>query len=225
MKRWLFLTAVGLSALSLHAQREDSTRPTTAEAPAPLDTLVTTTSVTHRPLSDRLADGLAAPYWERYDHGALHPGFNAQVSLSAAVAFGKHAPKGVGFGQTATFAYVVPLTKRLSLAAGLSAAHLNWGGYDATDVGLSAFLNYKVSERLDVFAYGTKSFLSSERRARLFPPYAYEGGDRIGAGAHYKFNDTFSMQIVVETVTNDGPNPYNFGLMHSGLRPMMPYGW
>ena len=59
----------------------------------------------------------------------LHEGFNAQFGMSLTAGLGKHAPRGVGFGQSAAFAYVWPLSKKLSFAAGITATNFNWARF------------------------------------------------------------------------------------------------
>ena len=49
----------------------------------------------------------------------LHKGFNASIGLNVTFSPSKWAPSGVGFGQDFAFMYAVPVSDRLSVAAGL----------------------------------------------------------------------------------------------------------
>lgn len=148
---------------------------------------------------------LTAPGWSGAspwcgdDLWSLHQGFNASFSLGVSVGLGKHAPRGVGFGQHAAFAYAAPLTSRLSVAAGVYADNMDWGAMRRTDVGLAAALRYSVNERIGLYAYLTKSFFS---HATLppgpFPLYDEPFRDRIGAMAEFKIGDNAMIQISVE---------------------------
>lgn len=168
--------------------------------------------------------------WDAVPCGAswrLHEGFNAQLSLSVAAAFGRHAPRGAGFSQSASFAYAVPLTQRLSVAAGLYARNTDWGAFHQTDVGLSAVAAYRVNPSVSLYAYATKNFLPRHdaRPGGPFPLYLPPATDRIGAMAEFKLGQNAAIQISVEHSSSPAPRT----LFHShpagsatGLRP---YGW
>lgn len=137
----------------------------------------------------------------------LHEGFNAQFGLSLSAAFGHNAPRGVGFGQTAAFAYLAPVTKRLGIGAGVFASNLDWGMYRQTDVGIGAVLAYRVNENINLYAYGTKNFLP---RSTRFPLHSFDGihpfffeqlRDRIGAAAEFKIGEKTMIGISVERRT------------------------
>lgn len=138
--------------------------------------------------------GTYAPSW------VLHEGFNAQLSMSMMAGWGKGTPSGVGFGQSATFAYALPLSKRFSLAAGLYTQNLDWGCYRNTDVGLAATLGYRINDRVSVYAYATKSFLPQRNRYAVgcYPWWTGNAGDRIGAMAEFKIGKNASIQVGVE---------------------------
>ena len=82
----------------------------------------------------------------------LHEGFNAAFSASVTAGLGKHAPRGAGWGQTAAFAYMMPLGKKFSFAGGVYADHFTWGPFGFTDVGLAAQLGYRVNDRVALYA-------------------------------------------------------------------------
>lgn len=133
----------------------------------------------------------------------LHEGFNAQFSLSATMAFGKHAPSGVGFGQTAAFAYLAPITPRLSFGAGIYATNMDWGGWRRTDVGIGGMLAYKLTDRINLYAYGAKTFLPQATfdkfRRDAFPLFL-DGlpRDRFGAAAEFKIGNNAVIGVCVE---------------------------
>lgn len=68
-----------------------------------------------------------SPLGYGYANWELHKGLNASFGMNVTFSPSKYAPSGVGFGQDATFLYVQPLSKRLSVAGGLYASNMNWG--------------------------------------------------------------------------------------------------
>ncbi len=137
--------------------------------------------------------GLYGPTWR------LHEGFNAQFALSLTAAFGHGAPSGVGFGQSAALAYALPLGKRFDVAAGVYAAHLDWGGYQRTEGGFAALLRYRLTDRVSLYAYGSKRFLPTRHlRQDFFPLYLPAPKDRIGAMAEFKIGSNAMIQVSVE---------------------------
>lgn len=142
------------------------------------------------------------------DSWLLHEGFNAQLSLSLTTGLGHQAPSGVGFGQDAAFMYALPLTKRFSVAGGVYMSHLDWGGYTYRQVGFAAVAAYQLSEKISLYAYGSKSLLSQDVPA-LWSPYI--DGDRLGGMLHVKFNDTFSMGFSVERRSQPGRSSDFYG--------------
>ena len=155
---------------------------------------------------------------------ALHSGFNAQFGMSATIGFGKHAPHGVGFGQNVALAYVRPVSNRLLFAAGIYANHMKWGGYGTTDVGVGVMADYRVNDRLDVYAYATASLMPN--RDRLWSPYYWDtpAKYRVGMGANWKVNDTFSLGLSVEASRHEGFNPF-YTEDHSLLKPYRGLDW
>lgn len=156
------------------------------------------------PMYDIASPALPGPFggWR------LHKGFNAQVGLSVTAGIGKGSPSGVGFGQTAAFAYVLPLSPKVSLAAGVYARNMDWGGWHSTDVGVAGTLAYRPSERVSLYLYGTKSFMPRGDRGR----YGYFGEpwydnfkDRIGAAAEFKIGNNASIGVSVEYGHGDTP--------------------
>lgn len=140
--------------------------------------------------------GTYAPDWR------LHEGLNAQFSLSVSAGIGKHAPKGVGFGQSAAFAYLFPVTDRLSFAAGIYASNMDWGRWRQTDVGMAGILAYRVNENINVYAYGAKTFMPRQNpfhfRHDPFPLPWDQPRDRIGAAAEFKIGKNAMIGVSVE---------------------------
>ncbi len=132
----------------------------------------------------------------------LHEGMNAQFGMSLSVGLGKHAPKGVGFGQSAALAYVLPLNNRWSLAAGVYARNMDWGGWHTTDGGVTGIIGYQLSEVVSLYAYGSKSFLPTDRSFRfrhaLAPTYLFEPKERLGAAAEFKLGEKAVIGVSVE---------------------------
>ena len=145
-----------------------------------------------------------SPYASYIDGTAwrLHDGFNAQFGMNLSMGLGKHAPKGVGFGQQAAFAYVVPITPKLSIAAGIYASNMDWGAWRRTDVGIGGTVAYQVNDRINLYAYGTKSFMPRAHDFRFrrdpFPLYLEQQRDRIGAAAEFKIGQNAMIGISVE---------------------------
>ncbi len=138
--------------------------------------------------------GLDASMWR------LHEGFNAQLSLGISTTFGKGAFRGVGFGQSASFAYALPLGKRFSFAAGVYADNMDWGMFRQTEAGVAATVAFKVNDNINLYAYGSKSFFPRKTHWRNAPiPYFLRSpNSRIGAMAEFKFGKNASMQVSIE---------------------------
>lgn len=203
------LTAV-IAVTTLKAQtdsRHDATtaRPDSADAPALLT-----------PCADSLGLALPLPVFDIAAPGfyglnpwsaglgdnswRLHEGFNASLSMSLTAGLGKNAPSGVGFGQTAAFAYAVPLTKRFAAAVGVYADNMTWGSSRQTDGGLAATIRYSVTPAFSVYAYAARSFLPQKNRFTkpcnpFLPPVPK---DRFGAMAEFKIGQNAIIQVSVE---------------------------
>ena len=166
----------------------------------------------------------------------LHEGFNAMFGASASVAFGKGAPRGVGFGETAGLAYMLPLGKRWMGAIGLMAHNMDWGGYHETSVGIGGIIGFKATDWLNLYVYGQKSFLPRSSRhngyAYGYPGFGYGGygyggygafpgsrnayyhnwsDDFIGAAAEFKINPMFTISVSFEYRSGDNPMPFGYG--------------
>lgn len=154
----------------------------------------------------------------------LHEGFNAQFGLTLAAAFGKHAPHGVGFGQSVALAYVHPLTKKFYFAVGLTASHMAWDHNQFNEVGIGALLGYRVSERLDLYAYAEKNLLTNRSDHYYGYPWMRPPKHRIGVGMEYKVSPVFSVGLNVEHGSYDGFNPY-YAPTTSLIRPYQGLDW
>ena len=151
-------------------------------------------------------------YWDGYM--PLHQGLNAQFGMSVSAAWGKYAPRGVGFGQHLNLMYVAPLTSRLSIAAGLSADNLTWGGDRLTSLSLMGAAAYRLTDRINIFAYGAKRLLPHTVRG-LAAPYFYDRNpDYVyGGGFDFKLGEHSWLQISVESRKDSYPAlpvPYHF---------------
>ena len=144
-----------------------------------------------------------SPFYGNFWGGSwsLHPGLNVQFGMSASVAFGKHAPSGVGFGQNVALAYVKPVSTRLLFAAGVFA-----------------------TEKLDVYAYATASLVP--KSALLWSPYYWDAPAkyRVGMGANWKVSDSFSLGLSVEASKREGFNPYQVE-NHNLMKPYRGLDW
>ena len=120
--------------------------------------------------------------------------------MSLTAGFGKGAPSGVGFGQSASVAYALPIGKKCSLAAGIYAQNFDWGPLHRTDVGIAAAFGYHVNERISLYAYATKSFLP--KNDFLPTPghlwWDWQLRDRIGAMAEFKIGKNAAVQVSIE---------------------------
>lgn len=137
----------------------------------------------------------------------LHEGLNAQVELSLSTGFGHHRLRGVGFGQSTALAYAVPLNERFSVAAGLYAMHMDWDGISRTQGGVAAALCYRLTDRVNLYAYGSKAFTPDTgllryplyHAATLYAPWPYViPRERIGAMAEFKIGEAATIAVSVE---------------------------
>ena len=222
MKRFLFLLWSAVCVLPLCAQTDDSSRRREFDdafmhAPADSlreDTLKAVATVPDAVLSLPLLPATPTPlfcsplgyawapdYWGGTPW-RLHEGMNAQVGMSLSVGLGKHAPSGVGFGQSLAMAYALPLNGRFTVAAGVYAHHMDWGGWRSTDAGVAGIVGYKVSDTVSLYAYGSKTFLPKENDLRFrhnaFPLYWGEPKERVGAAAEFKLGENGLIGVSVE---------------------------
>ena len=130
----------------------------------------------------------------------LHEGFNAQLGLSTSFGVGRNRMKGVGFGQSAAFAYALPIGKRWSVAASLYAHNMDWGNYHLRDVGVGAVAAFRATERINLYGYVTHSFVQPDwqRAGCLYSPFMDYVRTRVGAMAEFKIGENAFFGISFE---------------------------
>ena len=160
-----------------------------------------------------------SPYWfGRWDNWQLHRGLNVSLGASVSAQFGKHARSGVGFGQSISAMYAMPLSERASLAVGGYFNNLSWGRDNFREAGLSAVFGYQFDEHWEAYIYAQKS-LTNNHQAPLplySSMYSLEGlhngwGDRIGAAVRYNFNPSFSIEVSLEKQWLPNPDNLYYG--------------
>lgn len=142
------------------------------------------------------------PFHCGYATWQLHEGLNASFGMNVTFSPSRYAPSGVGFGQDAAFFYARPLTKRFSMAAGLYASNMNWGGLNYRNIGFAAIAGFQVNERISLYAYGTKSFMP--KRSPFYYPLPNFDPDRIGGMVNFKLGESSSFSIGVEGLRYPG---------------------
>ena len=131
----------------------------------------------------------------------LHKGFNASIGLNVTFSPSKWAPSGVGFGQDFAFMYAVPVSNRLSVAAGLYATNMDWGFLRYRNVGFAGVAAYRLTDKISIYAYGNKSFMPN--RPGYFYPLPNYTPDRIGGMVNFTLCDSSALSIGVEGAKND----------------------
>lgn len=184
--------------LAVDSLQPDSFVPTVLFAPIPYTwTPYSTTSWMHGVGLDGCygwGGGLYGMGWR------LHEGFNAQLGLSTSFGVGRNRMKGVGFGQSAAFAYALPLGKRWSVAASLYAQNMDWGNYHLRDVGVGAVAAFRATERINLYGYVTHSFVRPDwqRTGCLYSPFMDYVRTRVGAMAEFKIGENTFIGISLE---------------------------
>jgi hypothetical protein len=124
----------------------------------------------------------------------------------------------VGFGQSISAMYAMPLSERASLAVGGYFNNLSWGRDNFREAGLSAVFGYQFDEHWEAYIYAQKS-LTNNHQAPL-PLYSsmyslgglHNGwGDRIGAAVRYNFNPSFSIEVSLEKQWLPNPDNLYYG--------------
>lgn len=130
----------------------------------------------------------------------LHEGFNANLNMSVCASFGKHRFPGVGFGTGISAMYAHQLTDKLMIAAGGFYDRMSWGAYNDNRLGLNLMLGYQLSEKVSVYAYGSKAFTPSSGRMRMMLPMFWMDRykERFGGMIHVKVSDAMSFSVSVE---------------------------
>ena len=151
------------------------------------------------------SDGTVA-YYPAGFHGGymglwnLHEGFNAGLSMSVSASFGRNRFPGVGFGTGISAMYVHRLTERLVLAAGGFYDRLSWGGLNENRLGVNVLMGYQLTDRVSLYAYGSKSFIPSRNHRIPFAsmPWMDDFSSRLGAMVHIKVSDAVSVSVSLE---------------------------
>lgn len=135
--------------------------------------------------------------WDWGSSWDLHKGLNLHLGASVFSSFGKHRFNGSGFSQRIAAMYAVPLSAKLSLAAGGFFNNTLWREKNYHTAGLSAVLGYKFNERWEAYLYAQKAIVQKTALPLLW--YDYQSiGDRIGAAVKYNITPNFSIQMSVE---------------------------
>lgn len=134
----------------------------------------------------------------------LHEGLNVNLGLSAFTSFGKHSFNG--WSRDVSVVYAKPINDKLSIALGgyLNSISSNIGSYN--EGGLTAMLDYRFNDHWEAYLFAQKSFLNdntmmfSHRMSPMYMMYSpfYNGGDRIGGGVRYHFNNDNFIQFQFE---------------------------
>lgn len=141
-----------------------------------------------------------SPLGYGYANWELHKGLNASFGMNITFSPSKYAPSGVGFGQDATFLYVQPLSKRLSVAGGLYASNMNWGYYNRRNVGITGIAGYQLTERISLYAYGNKNLTPDYRNGYPYPLHYFDA-DKIGGMVNFKLGNAASFSVGVERIS------------------------
>ena len=200
--KWVLITLLAFATTAKGQETaEASTISIGQEATEALPTLAADTTL-HLPVLNSLGQVPYMDTWPMsysflgYGDWRLHSGMNLSVGASVFASFGKHAPKGAGFAQDIVGMYAVPLTPKLSLAAGGYFLNADWGGMNVRDAGASGVLGYQFNERWEGYLYGQKSLVEPRTPWPLYP--MQEVGDRIGAAIKYNITPQFSINLSIE---------------------------
>jgi len=169
---------------------------------APTESVLTTDSL-YLPALNQYGQARINMYpldWSGAYSWDLHAGLNVNIGLSVFATFGNSAWRGTGFGRNISAMYAVPLTDKLSFAAGGWFSGMNWSHGTYHDAGLNAVLGYRFDEHWEGYIYGQKSLIDKRMPRPLYDLGRL--GDRIGAAVRYNFNPSVSIQVSVERGSN-----------------------
>lgn len=185
---------------TLTTDQEKEAQPVTATLPQAYSKDSLTVSLAAPIPANRLTPEFGMYGISPFDYGfttwELHKGLNASVGLNVTFSPSRYAPSGVGFGQDAAFMYATPVSKRVSIAGGLYASHMDWGFLSYKDVGIAGVAAFKVNERISIYAYGNKSLMP--QRMPYYYPLPYFSTDRLGGMVNFKLGESASISIGVE---------------------------
>ena len=141
--------------------------------------------------------GYYGGYWGLWD---LHEGFNATLDMSVMASFGKNRFPGVGFGTGISGMYVHSLNDRWVLGAGGFYDRLSWGPVSENRFGINLLAGYKLTDRVSLYAYGSKAFYPKGGNGMWIPPMPWMNNftERFGGMLHFKLSDAVSFSVSVE---------------------------
>lgn len=152
-----------------------------------------------------LRPGGTVAYFPYYDFGGwglwdLHEGFNACMGMSVSASFGRNRFPGVGFGTGVSAMYVHSLTSRFVLAAGGFYDRLTWNAFNQNRFGINLLAGYKLTDKVSLYAYGSKAFFPKRGKRWLIPPLPWldNFSHRFGGMVHFKLSDAVSFSVSVE---------------------------
>lgn len=130
----------------------------------------------------------------------LHEGFNANLSLGICAPFGKNRFPGVGFGTSLSAMYASCLPDKLVMAVGGFYNRFSWNSFNENRLGVNLILGYQITDKVGVYAYGSKAFTPSSRGGRFVPPMLWmeRYNARFGGMIHVKVSDAVSFSVSVE---------------------------
>lgn len=130
----------------------------------------------------------------------LHEGFNASLNMSVCASFGRHRYAGAGLATGVSAMYARSLTDKLMLAAGGFFDSTTWGAYRDIRAGVNVLLGYHLTERVSLYAYGSKTLTPVVHTFCPMPPVLWADRFRecFGAMVHVKVSDAVSFSVSVE---------------------------
>lgn len=174
------------------------------------------------------------PFWGGCWGWDLHEGLNVSVGASATVASGGGRTTS-GFGQNIAVMYADAVNSRFSYAVGGYLNNYTFGPGAYREGGISAMADYKVNDRLEVYAYAQLHLTHKDNGMPfygMYGPYGMYGqmgmdmmnsGDRIGAGARYQIGKHSWIQLQVEYARVPTNGYGMWGRPVAGYPGMYPY--
>ena len=107
---------------------------------------------------------------------------------------------GVGLGTGISAMYVRSLTDRLVLSVGGFYDRLSWNGLNENRFGINLLAGYQLTDRVSLYAYGSKAFFPMQGRQPWIPPMPWMNNfsSRFGGMVHFKVSDAVSVSLSVE---------------------------
>lgn len=189
--KYIIWTALGCCLLSVSATAQTTECGNDLAPTLPADSVKLAVSYPQSKMLGMVPFGYGYSTWE------LHKGLNASIGINLTFSPSQYAPSGVGFGQDATFLYMIPLSKRLSIAGGLYASNMNWGYYNHRNVGITGIAGYQLTEKISLYAYGNKTLTPNYKNGYHYPSYYFDA-DKIGGLVNFKVSNAASFSIGIE---------------------------